>query len=67
MKEGGVRKEPKSRVVIKTRDDERLEEALAHTLGTVVKLSASPKGKGKIVIEFSNLEQLQGIVDRIQR
>ena len=67
MKEGGVPKEPKSRVVIMTRDDERLEEALAHTLGTVVKLSASPKGKGKIVIEFSNLEQLQGIVDRIQR
>lgn len=67
MKEGSVRKEPKSRVIIKTRDDERLEEALAHTLGTVVKLSASPKGKGKIVIEFSNLEQLQGIVDRIQR
>lgn len=67
VKGGPVKKEPKSRVVIKTRDDERLEEALAHTLGTVVKLSASPKGKGKIVIEFSNLEQLQGIVDRIQR
>lgn len=65
-KSGSEKKEPKPRVVIKTRDDERLEEALAHTLGTVVKLTASPKGKGRIVIEFSNLEQLQGIVDRIQ-
>lgn len=65
-KSSSEKKEPKPRVVIKTRDDERLEEALAHTLGTVVKLTASPKGKGRIVIEFSNLEQLQGIVDRIQ-
>lgn len=65
-KSSSEKKEPKPRVVIKTRDDERLEEALTHTLGTVVKLTASPKGKGRIVIEFSNLEQLQGIVDRIQ-
>lgn len=57
----------KKRVVIKTRDDERLEESLAETLGAVVKLSANRKGKGKIVIEFADLDQLQGIVDRIQR
>lgn len=57
----------KRKVVIKTRDDERLEEALAETLGTTVKLTANRKGKGHIVIEFSNLEQLQGIVDRIQQ
>ncbi len=55
------------KVVIKTKDDERLEESLAETLGAVVKLRASPKGRGKIVIEFSSLEQLQGIVDKIQR
>lgn len=56
----------KKKVVIKTRDDERLEEALAETLGATVKLMANQKGKGKIVIEFSNLDQLQGIVERIQ-
>lgn len=58
---------PKKQVVIKTRDNERLEEALADSLGAVVKLTANQKGRGKIVIEFSNLDQLQGIVDKIQR
>lgn len=58
---------PKERVVIKTRDDERLEESLAESLGTVVRLTANKKGKGRIVIEFSNLDQLEGIVNRIQR
>ena len=58
---------PQKKVVIKTRDNERLEEALAETLGAVVKLTANTKGKGKIVIEFSNLDQLQGIVDHIQK
>ncbi|MDO5530442.1 ParB/RepB/Spo0J family partition protein [Sutterella sp.] len=62
--EGG---QPRKRVVIKTRDNERLEEALAETLGAVVKLTANQKGKGRIVIEFSSLDQLQGIVDHIQK
>ncbi len=56
----------RQKVVIKTRDDLRLEEALADVLGTKVSLSANKKGKGKIIIEFANLEQLQGIVDKIQ-
>lgn len=66
MKETKDEKSPKKRVVIKTRDDIILEEALADTLGAVVKLTANQKGKGRIVIEFGNLEQLQGIVDHIQ-
>ncbi len=53
--------------VVKTRDDMRLEESLAETLGAVVKLSANSKGKGRIVIEFANLDQLEGIVNRIQQ
>ena len=60
-------KPTRAKVVIKTRDDLRLEEALADALGTTVKLSANKKGKGKIIIEFANLEQLQGIVDKIQK
>lgn len=55
------------RVVIKTRDNERLEESLADTLGAVVRLTANKKGKGRIVIEFSNLDQLEGIVRKIQK
>ena len=54
-------------IVVKTRDDIRLEESLAETLGAVVKLSANSKGKGRIVIEFTNLDQLEGIVNRIQQ
>lgn len=57
----------KKRVVIKTGDDLMLEETLADTLGAVVKLQANKKGKGKLVIEFSNLEQLQGIVEHIRK
>ena len=61
------KKPARPKVVIKTRDDLRLEETLAESLGAVVKLTANQKGKGKIVIEFSNLNQLQGIVDKIQK
>ena len=55
------------RFVVKTRDDIRLEEALAETLGAVVKLSSNSKGKGRIVIEFTNLDQLEGIVNKIKQ
>jgi ParB family chromosome partitioning protein len=44
----------------------RLEEELADALGAVVKLSASG-GRGKLVIEFASLEQLDGIVERLRR
>lgn len=57
----------KERVVIKTKDDERLEESLSDTLGAVVHVTANKKGRGRVVIEFSNLDQLQGIVERIQK
>lgn len=57
----------KSNEQVRTRDDERLEEMLADALGAVVRLSTNRKGKGKLVIEFSNLDQLQGIVEHIRR
>ena len=57
----------RQKFVVKTRDDIRLEESLAETLGAVVKLSANSKGKGRIVIEFTNFDQLEGIVHRIQQ
>ena len=53
--------------MIKTKDDERLEESLSDTLGAVVHVTANKKGRGRVVIEFSNLDQLQGIVERIQK
>lgn len=48
-------------------DNLRLQEALADLLGATVKLNANKKGKGKLVIEFSSLDQLQGILDHIHK
>ncbi len=51
---------------VKSRDEEKLEEALSDTLGAVVRLTANKKGKGRMVIEFSSLDQLEGIVRHIR-
>ena len=50
----------------RSRDVARLEEELADKLGATVKLSANAKGRGKLVIEFSSLDQLDGIVERLR-
>jgi ParB family transcriptional regulator, chromosome partitioning protein len=49
------------------RDLVRLEEELADSLGASVHLEANPKGRGKLVIAFSSLDQLDGIVARLRR
>ena len=51
----------------RSRDVVRLEEQLSDTLGAVVRLSASAKGQGKLTIEFSSLDQLDGIVERLRK
>ncbi len=51
----------------RSRDVERLEEELADALGAVVQLDADDKGRGKLVIRFSTLDQLDGIVARLRR
>ena len=45
----------------------RLQEELAETLGTRVRIDASSKGAGRIVIGYSSLEQLDGILARLRR
>jgi ParB family chromosome partitioning protein len=50
----------------RSRDVVRLEEELADKLGATVKLSANAKGRGKLVIEFASLDQLDGIVERLR-
>ncbi len=52
--------------VRRSRDVERLEEELADALGAVVRLSANAKGKGRLTIEFSSLDQLDGLVARLK-
>jgi ParB family chromosome partitioning protein len=57
----------RARAPARNRDVERLEEELADALGSVVRLTADAKGRGKLVIAFSSLDQLDGIVERLRR
>lgn len=57
---------PKEKKVVgEDRDVVRLEEALSEKLGVVVRISSNRKGAGKISIEFTSLEQLDGLLQRI--
>ncbi|MHB1429628.1 MAG: ParB/RepB/Spo0J family partition protein [Rhodocyclaceae bacterium] len=53
-------------VAERSRDLVRLEEDLADSLGAAVKLSANRKGAGSISIRFNSLDQLDGILKRLQ-
>ena len=46
----------------KDSDTLKLEEDIANAIGATVKLSANKKGKGKLIIEFSSYDQLDGII-----
>jgi ParB family chromosome partitioning protein len=48
------------------RDVERLEEELADLLGATVKVQADAKGRGRLTVSFANLDQLDGIVERLR-
>lgn len=43
----------------------RLEEELSDKLGTKVNIKSNLRGKGKMIIEFSNLEQFDGLMKRL--
>jgi ParB family chromosome partitioning protein len=43
-------------------DVEQLQTRLAEQIGAQVQINANKKGKGKVVINFSDLEQLDGIL-----
>ena len=45
----------------------RLQEELAEILGARVRVDAAKKGAGRLVIEYSSLEQLDGILARLRR
>ncbi len=47
-------------------DVTRLQDDLAERLGAAVNIRHSPKGKGKLVIEFNSLDELDGILGHIQ-
>ena len=46
-------------------DTRRLEETLGMTLGQPVTIQHTSKGKGKLVIRYSSLDELDGILEKI--
>ncbi len=44
----------------------KLEESLADKLGAKVSIQYNAKGKGKLVVEYNNLDELDGILEHIR-
>lgn len=49
------------------RDVARLEEDLAQKLGTQVQIKQKGKGRGLLIIEYANLDQLDGLLEKLKR
>lgn len=56
---------PAKRFPNKTRDDQILEEKLSEALGAPVRLVVGRRGKGQIVVDFADLDDLDAIVAKI--
>ncbi len=63
----GVAKARKASKKTRSRDMVRLEDELADSLGATVRLQADARGKGSVTIQFSSLDQLDGIVAKLRR
>jgi ParB family chromosome partitioning protein len=48
-------------------DVKQLEQQLAENLGAKVEINYNKKGKGKLVISYTNLDELDGILNRINQ
>lgn len=48
------------------RDVQRLEEELSERLGTTVEVKAGKKGSGKLLISYSSLDHLDGLIRRLR-
>ncbi len=57
---------PAPREVVPDRDVLNLQESLAERLGARVTLKPSKGGKGKLIIDYDDLEQLDAIIGRLQ-
>ncbi len=52
--------------VQKALEVKKLEESLSATLGANVNIQYNNKGKGKLVVEYNNLDELDGILEHIK-
>lgn len=53
-------------VILPSADIRRLEEQLSEKLGAGVEIQHGAKGKGKLVINYNSLDELDGILNHIQ-
>ncbi len=51
--------------VVKALEVKKLEESLSQKLGAKVAIQYNTKGKGKLVVEYNNLDELDGILEHI--
>ena len=49
------------------RDLQALEEELSEILGTTVKLKTVRGGRGKLTIDYANLDQLDNVLQKLRR
>lgn len=49
------------------RDVERLQDELAQKLGTAVQLKQKGKGRGLLIVEYRNLDQLDVLIEKLRR
>ncbi len=63
MTEGASEQKPEPKV---DPDIRRLEESLGDRIGARVSIQHGAKGKGKLVIQYNTLDELDGILDHIQ-
>jgi len=61
------RREARTATAGRDADLVRLQEELAEILGAKVRIDAAKKGAGRLVIEYSSLEHLDGILVRLRR
>ena len=59
---------PKSKLPVPppSRDILRLEEEIADRLGATVKIKANKKGAGAVTIQFGDLDQLEGLLEKLR-
>jgi len=49
------------------RDLARLQEELSDKLGTTVKIRPGRRGTGKLIIDYSSLDQLDGLIGKLRK
>ncbi len=63
---GSPAADKKTTPIKKALEVQKLEESLAEKIGAPVNIQYNNKGKGKLVVEYNNLDELDGILEHIK-